>query len=89
MAEIRLTDEQWRDFQNIPDQGYSHRAWIDHKLAQAEARGAARAAEAIALAIETGCCHFMGLYRGKPECCGYCEDAARIARAALAESEGA
>lgn len=29
-----LTSSEWRDFQSIPDQGYSHRAWVDHKIAQ-------------------------------------------------------
>lgn len=28
-----LTDAEWRDFQNIPDQGYSHRHWVDRKIA--------------------------------------------------------
>lgn len=31
----RVTDAEWRDFQSIPDQGYSHRAWVDHKIASA------------------------------------------------------
>lgn len=30
----RLTDTEWREYQNIPEQGYSHRAWIDHKIAE-------------------------------------------------------
>lgn len=29
----KLTDEEWREFQSIPDQGYSHRAWVDWKIA--------------------------------------------------------
>lgn len=28
-----LSDGEWREFQNIPDQGYSHRHWVDHKIA--------------------------------------------------------
>ena len=28
----QLTDEEWRDYQSIPDQGYSHRGWVDHKI---------------------------------------------------------
>ena len=30
----RLTDAEWREFQSIPDQGYSHRGWIDHRIQQ-------------------------------------------------------
>lgn len=29
-----LTDEEWREFQAIPDQGYSHRHWVNHKIAK-------------------------------------------------------
>ncbi len=29
-----LTDTEWRQFQQIPDQGYSHRAWINRKIQQ-------------------------------------------------------
>lgn len=29
-----LTDDEWRAFQAIPDQGYSHRGWVDRKIAQ-------------------------------------------------------
>ena len=29
-----LTDAEWREFQSIPEQGYSHRAWVDYKIAQ-------------------------------------------------------
>lgn len=25
----RITNEEWREFQAIPEQGYSHRAWVD------------------------------------------------------------
>lgn len=28
-----LTDDEWREFQSIPDQGYSHRGWVDQKIA--------------------------------------------------------
>lgn len=31
---LELTSEEWREFQAIPEQGYSHRAWVDHKIAQ-------------------------------------------------------
>ena len=27
-----FTDEQWRAYQTIPDQGYSHRAWLEHQF---------------------------------------------------------
>jgi hypothetical protein len=27
-----LTDAEWREFQAIPDQGYSHRHWVDMKI---------------------------------------------------------
>lgn len=29
-----LTSSEWREFQNIPDQGYSHRGWVDWKITQ-------------------------------------------------------
>ena len=32
MSTIELTDAEWREFQSIPDQGYSHRAWVDSKI---------------------------------------------------------
>jgi hypothetical protein len=28
----RITDEEWREFQAIPEQGYSHRYWIESRL---------------------------------------------------------
>lgn len=27
-----LTDAEWREFQSIPEQGYSHRHWVDYKI---------------------------------------------------------
>ncbi|WP_121866157.1 hypothetical protein [Glutamicibacter nicotianae] len=30
----KLTDTEWQEFQAIPDQGYSHRAWVDARLAE-------------------------------------------------------
>jgi len=27
-----LTDAEWREFQSIPEQGYSHRHWVDCKI---------------------------------------------------------
>lgn len=30
---LALTDAEWREFQSIPEQGFSHRAWIDAKIA--------------------------------------------------------
>lgn len=29
-----LTDAEWREFQNIPEQGYSHRTWVDKQIAK-------------------------------------------------------
>lgn len=29
---LKLTDEEWRAFQKIPEQGYSHRAWVDARI---------------------------------------------------------
>lgn len=29
-----LTHSEWRTFQNIPEQGYSHRHWVDAKIEQ-------------------------------------------------------
>ena len=28
----QITDAEWRAFQSIPDQGYSHRAWLDNLI---------------------------------------------------------
>lgn len=36
-----LTDAEWRAFQALPDQGHSHRAWIDARIEEAEARAIA------------------------------------------------
>lgn len=36
-----LTDAEWREFQSIPDQGYSHRAWIDARIAERVAENSA------------------------------------------------
>ena len=33
-AALVLTDAEWREFQQIPDQGYSHRAWLDARAAR-------------------------------------------------------
>lgn len=30
--EFKFTDAQWREYQAIPDQGYSHRHWIEHQV---------------------------------------------------------
>ncbi|QRQ79146.1 hypothetical protein [Glutamicibacter protophormiae] len=30
----KLTDAEWQAFQAIPDQGYSHRAWVDARIAE-------------------------------------------------------
>ncbi|MGP4995537.1 hypothetical protein [Glutamicibacter ardleyensis] len=30
----KLTDAEWREFQMIPVQGYSHRAWVDALIAE-------------------------------------------------------
>lgn len=27
-----ITDAEWREFQAIPEQGYSHRAWVDEAI---------------------------------------------------------
>lgn len=29
-----LTNGEWREFQRIPEQGYSHRHWVDTKIAE-------------------------------------------------------
>lgn len=34
MTPEELTDSEWREFQAIPDQGYSHRAWVDARIAE-------------------------------------------------------
>jgi hypothetical protein len=38
-----LTDAEWKEFQAIPDQGYSHRAWVDGKIAERESAARAQA----------------------------------------------
>ena len=30
----RITDAEWKAYQQIPDQGYSHRGWLDHLIAE-------------------------------------------------------
>lgn len=29
-----FTDEEWRTYQSIPDQGYSHRDWLNNRMRQ-------------------------------------------------------
>lgn len=41
-----LTDEEWREFQAIPEQGYSHRYWVDRKIALRAAAVSAEKAQA-------------------------------------------
>lgn len=35
---FRFTNTQWREYQQIPDQGYSHRHWIEHQVNEWAAR---------------------------------------------------
>jgi hypothetical protein len=30
--QLALSDKEWRAFQNIPEQGYSHRAWVEARI---------------------------------------------------------
>lgn len=30
----KITDAEWQAFQAIPDQGYSHRSWVDARIAE-------------------------------------------------------
>lgn len=30
---VFLTDQEWEEFQSLPEQGYSHRAWVDYVIA--------------------------------------------------------
>ena len=32
LGRVALTDAEWRAFQAIPEQGYSHRAWVNFKI---------------------------------------------------------
>lgn len=41
-----LTDAEWRAFQSIPDQGYSHRAWLDNLVRERMAQAWNESAEA-------------------------------------------
>lgn len=34
MTDYTLTDAEWREFQSIPDQGYSHRHWVNCAIAR-------------------------------------------------------
>ena len=34
VAPLELTNAEWQAFQAIPDQGYSHRAWVDARIAE-------------------------------------------------------
>lgn len=29
MSEFRFTNQEWREYQNMPDQGYSHRGFLE------------------------------------------------------------
>lgn len=31
---LAITDAEWREFQAIPEQGYSHRHWVDARIAE-------------------------------------------------------
>jgi hypothetical protein len=42
----KLTDAQWREFQDIPEQGYSHRHWVDERLREAAVHALLDAADA-------------------------------------------
>jgi hypothetical protein len=47
MTDYPLTDEEWFAFQAIPDQGYSHRAWIEARIAERVAKVTAERDEAL------------------------------------------
>ncbi|WP_404291593.1 hypothetical protein [Glutamicibacter arilaitensis] len=34
VAPLELTNAEWQEFHAIPDQGYSHRAWVDARIAE-------------------------------------------------------
>jgi hypothetical protein len=36
----RITDAEWREYQAIPGQGYSHRYWIESRLIATRLNGA-------------------------------------------------
>lgn len=38
MSEFKFTNEQWREYQQNPDQGYSHRHWIEYQVNEWAAR---------------------------------------------------
>lgn len=44
---LELTDSEWREFQRIPEQGYSHRAWVDHKIRERAEKSIAHASSLI------------------------------------------
>lgn len=29
---MKITDDEWREFQSIPEEGHSHRAWVDERI---------------------------------------------------------
>jgi hypothetical protein len=33
-AELRFSDAEWREYQNLPELGYPHRAWLDSRAAR-------------------------------------------------------
>lgn len=35
---VDFTDEEWREYQSIPEQGYSHRGWLNHRNRKVMAR---------------------------------------------------
>ncbi|QUY60878.1 Hypotetical protein [Gulosibacter molinativorax] len=38
MTELELTDAEWREFQAIPEQGFSHRDWVNARIRDRAAR---------------------------------------------------
>ena len=35
---VDFTDDEWREYQSIPEQGYSHRDWLDQRNRKVMAR---------------------------------------------------
>lgn len=51
---VQITDAEWRAFQSIPDQGYSHRAWLDNLVRERMAQAFDEGMLAMSRALQGG-----------------------------------
>lgn len=69
MSQFRFTDQQWHEYQEMPDQGYSHRGFLENAvntglaetIRQAKEQAWGEGTEAVALLIPEHEWHDRGL----------------------------